>query len=71
MQVSTEQLFTQARTAQGQLAYVQAIRLARRAARFGRAPDASHIVTQARAGLKLRREDLRRAAATPQTTSAG
>jgi hypothetical protein len=57
-------LTTQARTAQRNRAYVRAIKLARRAARFGEAPGASAIVRQSRAGLDLRREEQRRAAET-------
>jgi hypothetical protein len=53
-------LTTQARTAQRNRAYVRAIKLARRAARFGKAPGASAIVRQSRAGLDLRREEQRR-----------
>ena len=53
-------LVTQAKAAQGRRAYVRAIKLARRAARFGRAPGASAIVRQSRAGLDLRREEQRR-----------
>jgi hypothetical protein len=49
-------LLTQARTAQRGRAYVRAIRLSRRAARFGHAPGAGRIVRQSRAGLDLRRE---------------
>ena len=49
-------LLTQARTAQRGRAYVRAIRLSRRAARFGHAPGAAQIVRQSRAGLDLRRE---------------
>jgi hypothetical protein len=49
-------LLHQARTAQRGRAYVRAIRLSRRAARFGRAPGAGQIVRQSRAGLDLRRE---------------
>jgi hypothetical protein len=49
-------LLSQARTAQRGRAYVRAIRLSRRAARFGRAPGAARIVRQSRAGLDLRRE---------------
>jgi hypothetical protein len=64
-------LTTQARTAQRGRAYVRAIKLARRAARYGRAPGAATIVVQSRAGLDLRREEQRRAAATPETTDAG
>ena len=55
-------LTNQARTAQRNRAYVRAIKLARRAARFGKAPGASLIVRQSRAGLDLRREEQRRAA---------
>lgn len=57
-------LTTQARTAQRRRAYVRAIKLARRAARYGRAPGATAIVRQSRAGLDLRREEQRRQAAT-------
>jgi hypothetical protein len=57
-------LLHQARTAQRGRAYVRAIRLSRRAARFGRAPGAAQIVRQSRAGLDLRR-------ATQRTTGAG
>ena len=53
-------LTNQARTAQRNRAYVRAIKLARRAARFGKAPGASAIVRQSRAGLDLRREEQRR-----------
>jgi hypothetical protein len=53
-------LTTQARAAQRRRAYVRAIKLARRAARYGRAPGASAIVRQSRAGLDLRREEQRR-----------
>jgi hypothetical protein len=56
-------LLHQARTAQRGGAYVRAIRLTRRAARFGHAPGAARIVRQSRAGLDLRREAQRRAAA--------
>ena len=59
-------LTTQARTAQRNRAYVRAIKLARRAARFGRAPGATTIVRQSRAGLDLRREEQQRRA-TPTT----
>ena len=55
-------LTTQARTAQRNRAYVRAIKLARRAARYGRAPGAGAIIRQSRAGLDLRREEQRRAA---------
>lgn len=55
-------LVRQARAAQRERAYVRAIKLARRAARYGPAPQAGQIVTQARAGLDLRREALRREA---------
>ena len=54
-------LTTQAKAAQRRRAYVRAIKLARRAARYGRAPGASAIVRQSRAGLDLRREEQRRA----------
>ena len=54
-------LLNQARTAQRGRAYVRAIRLSRRAARFGSAPGAARIVRQSRAGLDLRREAQRRA----------
>jgi hypothetical protein len=72
-------LTTQARTAQRKRAYVRAIKLARRAARYGRAPGATQIVRQSRAGLDLRREEQRRrereaaqpTAPTQQTTDAG
>jgi hypothetical protein len=57
-------LLHQARTAQRGRAYVRAIRLSRRAARFGRAPGAAQIVRQSRAGLDLRR-------AMQRTTGAG
>ena len=53
-------LTNQARAAQRARAYVRAIQLARRAARYGRAPGASEIVVQSRAGLDLRREEQRR-----------
>ena len=62
---------TQARTAQRNRAYVRAIKLARRAARYGKAPGASAIVRQSRAGLDLRREEQQRRAATPDATDAG
>ena len=39
-----------------------AIKLARRAARYGQAPGAAAIVRQSRAGLDLRRAEQRRAA---------
>jgi hypothetical protein len=55
-------LVSQAATAQRGRAYVRAIQLSRRAARYGRAPGASRIVAQSRAGLDLRREAQRRAA---------
>ncbi len=58
-----ESLLTQAHTAQRGRAYVRAIKLARRAARFGRAPGAGTIVRQSRAGLDLRREAMRRTTA--------
>jgi hypothetical protein len=76
-------LTTQARAAQRRRAYVRAIKLSRRAARYGRAPGASAIVRQSRAGLDLRREEQRRAerrqaaaegdepSTTPATTDAG
>jgi hypothetical protein len=73
-------LTTQARAAQRRRAYVRAIKLARRAARYARAPGASAIVRQSRAGLDLRREEQRRAAeagaagetaTTPPTTTSG
>jgi hypothetical protein len=54
-------LITQARAAQRKRAYVRAIKLARRAARYGPAPSAGQIVRQSRAGLDLRREAQRRA----------
>lgn len=57
-------LTTEARMAQGRKAYVRAIKLARRAARYGQAPGASQIVRQSRAGLDLRRAEQRRAART-------
>lgn len=68
-------LTNQARTAQRNRAYVRAIKLARRAARFGKAPGASAIVRQSRAGLDLRREEQRRASkrdvTKPDATDAG
>jgi hypothetical protein len=67
-------LTAQARAAQRERAYVRAIKLARRAARYGRAPGATTIVRQSRAGLDLRREEQRRAAreaAAPATTDGG
>ena len=54
-------LITQAKIAQRSRAYVRAIKLVRRAARFGRAPGAGTIIRQSRAGLDLRREEQRRA----------
>jgi hypothetical protein len=50
-------LVNQARAAQRQRAYVKAIKLARRAARFGRAPGSAQIIRQSRAGLDLRRQE--------------
>ena len=64
-------LTTQAKTAQRHRAYVRAIKLARRAARYGRAPGAGVIVRQSRAGLDLRREEQRRAAARQDSTDEG
>ena len=68
-------LVTQAQTAQRRRAYVRAIQLSRRAARYGRAPGASAIIRQSRAGLDLRREEQRRAERDseprPTTTDAG
>ena len=58
-------LLNQARTAQRGRAYVRAIRLSRRAARYGSAPGAARIVRQSRAGLDLRRDAQRRAANKP------
>jgi hypothetical protein len=55
-------LVTQARSAQRRKAYVKAIKLSRRAARYGRAPGASQIIRQSRAGLDLRRQQQRQAA---------
>lgn len=55
-------LVQQARAAQRQGAYVKAIQLSRRAARYGRAPGASQIIRQSRAGLDLRRAEQRRTA---------
>jgi hypothetical protein len=51
-------LTAQAMAAQREGAYVRAIRLARRAARFGSAPGTRRIVVQSRAGLDLRRRGL-------------
>jgi hypothetical protein len=48
-------LLARARSAQRQGQYAKAIRLARRASRFGRAPGAAQIVVQASAGLDLLR----------------
>ena len=48
-------LMSRARSSQRAGAYAQAIRLARRAARFGSAPGAARLVVQSRAGLRLLR----------------
>jgi hypothetical protein len=52
----------QADVALGDRAYPRAIRLARRAARFGRAPGAAEIVRKAQAAVERRRRSERRAA---------
>lgn len=57
-----EELVEKARAAQRERAYVKAIQLARRAARYGRAPGAAEIITASRAGLDLRRAEQRREA---------
>ena len=69
-------LVTQARTAQRERAYVRAIRLARRAARFGRAPggERDRPAVPRRAGPPPRgaaRASATRQRATPTTTDAG
>jgi hypothetical protein len=51
-------LTAQAMAAQREGAYVRAIRLSRRAARFGSAPGTSRIIRQSRGGLDLRRRGL-------------
>lgn len=56
----SEKLVADARTAQREGAYVRAIKLARRAARYGSAPGASQVVLQSRVGLDLRRAAQRR-----------
>jgi hypothetical protein len=48
-------LMSRARSAQRAGSYAQAIRLARRASRFGSAPGAARLVVQSRAGLRLMR----------------
>lgn len=56
----SRKLLADARAAQRTGAYVRAIKLARRAARYGPAPAARQIVLQSRVGLDLRRAEQRR-----------